>query len=313
MSTKKHYSTPSIKKVVWTSFAVDVSDIALNLAVAILSGSITIAAQTLKGTADLLTSVLLLIGVRRSKKLANRRYQFGYGRELFFWALASAVFMLLVTGALAFYYGLQRFFEPQTVTRLGLAYTVLLISLFTNFRALWLSWQRLNGRIHGSFWHRFYHSGLIETKTTLVKDLMGTVAAVGGLVALIFLQVFNNFKLDGLGAMLIGGVTGILAVFLIKDAKDLLVGKAASAEIEKQVKAAALMIKGVESVLDLRTMYLGSAKILVNIEVHLKHGLKTREIEKIMDAIKEQIKASVPAVHHIQVELETPDDTTHAK
>jgi hypothetical protein len=31
-----------------------------------------------------------------------------------------------------------------------------------------------------------------------------------------------------------------------------------------------------------------------------------------MDAIKEQIKASVPAVHHIQIELETPEDPRHS-
>jgi cation diffusion facilitator family transporter len=302
---------PSVKKVVRTSFLVDVSDIVLNLIVAISSGSVVIFSQVLQGVADFVSSGLLLVGVRRSEKHASKRYQFGYGREMFFWALLSAIFTLMVTGALSFYIGFQRFLSPDPINHIGWTFVVLTIGFITNTYAFSLSKNRLTKYAKGSLWNRFTHSGMVETKTTLVLDITGSLASVFGLFALISLLLFDNLKLDGLGAMLIGASTAILALFLIKDAKDLLVGKSASPETTQSIIDAALMIKGVEKILDIRTMYIGSAKLLVNLELHLEHGLKTRQIEEIMDSIKEQVIAKVPSVHHIQVELESPDDKDH--
>ncbi len=305
MLTSTH-TIPSARRVVWVSFLVDLSDIILNLLIAFISGSVVMISQALQGMADLTTSGLLLIGVRRSSRRANRAYQFGHGREVFFWVLAASIMMFLSTGAAAFWLGLQRFLNPEPIHHEGLAIIVLLIGLLTNLYALNLSFQRLRKSSPHGFWHHLLNGGMIETKATLLLDLMGSAAAVFGLVAMTSLIIFNNDKLDGVGAMITGLATASLALFLFKDAKDLLVGKAAPREVMAEIKQAALEIKGVTAVLDLRTMYLGSAQLLVNIEVALEPQLHTRPIERIMDQIKKQIKSAVPSVRHIQVELETP-------
>ena len=67
------------------------------------------------------------------------------------------------------------------------------------------------------------------------------------------------------------------------------------------------MVEEVNDVLDLKTLHVGSEKLLVNLEVHMKNNLDTDEIEKLMDEIKERIQREVPSVKYIQVELETPD------
>jgi divalent metal cation (Fe/Co/Zn/Cd) transporter len=61
-------------------------------------------------------------------------------------------------------------------------------------------------------------------------------------------------------------------------------------------------------VLDLRTMYLGSARLLVIIELHIDERLKTKSIELLTDEVKHAIKSNVPRVELVQVEVETPDD-----
>ena len=40
-------------------------------------------------------------------------------------------------------------------------------------------------------------------------------------------------------------------------------------------------------------------------QINLKSNLTTKEIEGIIDKIKESIKKEVPEVNHIQVEVET--------
>jgi divalent metal cation (Fe/Co/Zn/Cd) transporter len=52
-------------------------------------------------------------------------------------------------------------------------------------------------------------------------------------------------------------------------------------------------------------MYIGPNKLLVNMEVNLKNGLTTDDIEELIDVIKARVKKEVPSVGHIQIELES--------
>jgi cation diffusion facilitator family transporter len=298
----------SAKRVIITSFLVDLTDVAFNAVVAILSGSVVMLAETLQGGADLLTSGLLLIGLHRARRPSSRYYRFGHGRELFFWVLMAGVSLFVLTGTLSLYFGINRLLHPEPISHLGLAFAALIIGLATNTYAFTLSLRRLRGTHTGPrFWHRLRHSSLVETKATLILDVLGALASIFALLALATYGLTGNSQFDGLGSVLIGITTAILALALIMSVKDLLVGRSATSEIEDRIRAAALDIKGVKKVLDLRTMYLGSEQLLVNIEVHMEGGLETQQIERLIDQIKHHITVRVPLVSHIQVELETPD------
>jgi cation diffusion facilitator family transporter len=298
----------SAKRVIVTSFIVDLGDVIFNAAVATLSGSVVMLAETLQGAADLLTSGLLLIGLHRAKRPSSRYYRFGHGRELFFWVLMAGVSLFVITGTLSLYFGIQRMLHHETIQYLWLAYVATFIGLATNSYALSLSLRRLRGAHTGPrFWYRLRHSSLVETKATLILDLLGTIASVLALTALTLYGSTGNSSFDGLGSVVIGITTAILAVALIMSVKDLLVGRSATSEIEERIRRTALEIASVKKVLDLRTMYLGSEQLLVNIEVHMQGGLETQQIEKLIDQIKHRIIQKVPIVSHIQVELETPD------
>jgi len=139
-----------------------------------------------------------------------------------------------------------------------------------------------------------------------VLDLLGTTAAVFGFVALGLYALTGDSRFDGAGSVAIGLVTAVLSIMLISSVKDLLVGRSATSDIEDRIRQAALEVEGVKRVLDLRTMYLGSVRLLVNLEVYMEGGLETRQIEGLIDEIKRRVKKRAPIVHHIQVELETP-------
>lgn len=279
----------------------------INLAVAWLSGSVVMIAESLQGVADVITSSLLLLGLRRSERRPNRHYRFGHGRELFFWVLMSGMAMLVLTATLSVWFGLERIFHPQPITNYLVAYGALGIGAITNSYALSISVRRLRGASQGPRrWYRFRHSSLIETKATLILDLLGSISAGLGILALTATALTGNPAFDGLGSIVIGLATAVLAAMLISAVKDLLVGHSATSDIEALIKQAAMEVDGVDRVLDLRTMYLGSERLLVNLEVHMRGGLETRQIEQLIDEIKHHIKRRAPIVHHIQVELETP-------
>jgi cation diffusion facilitator family transporter len=303
---KRRSSKVSLKRVVLTSFLVDVSDVALNVIASLLSGSVTMMAQALEGAADLLSSGLLLIGSRLSEKPPSERYPYGHGRELYFWTFMSGLATFTITAGLSFYWGLMRFLDPEPVSHLYLNYAVLIFAVFSNGYAFSLSYRRLLGK--KSFTQiidTFIHSAFIETKTTFILDLMGTVASLFGLISLLIYGATGNIRFDGVGAMATGLALAFFAYFILKGSKELLVGRSASVEVVEKIRKAVESFSEVNKVLDLRTLLIGPDRLLVNMEVHTIDGLTTDEIEKLIDRIEKKIKSKVNIRMRIQVELES--------
>ena len=298
------------KRVILTSFVVDVLDVILNFSIAILSGSVIMLTQVLEGISDLASSGFLLVGFRHSLHKEDKVHPFGYGTEIYFWSFLSAIVMFGLTSTLSFYFGWQRFFHPEPIKDINIALVILIITFFTNGYAFFLSYRRLlKKRPIKHIIQIFYRSSLVETKTTFILDLMGTSASLLGTMALGIYIFTGDQRFDGLGAMVIGIVLSVFSFFLVLGIRDLLIGKSASLETEAKIKNAALEIEEVEAVLDIKTLHLGSEKLLVNLFVHMKSRLGTREIEHLTDKIKDRIQMEVPSAKYIQVELDTPRKT----
>lgn len=295
-------------RVVITSSLVSVGDVILNLVVGIFTGSTVMLAQALQGLSDLITSGLLLAGVSRSRKSDNKSFQLGYGREIFFWVLLAGLAMFLGTGMLSLYMGYQQFISPHQIEYIYWAVALLVVNIFTNGYAFSLSLHRLQQRHPRAKWRwRLRHSSAVETKATFFVDMLGTIAALVGLAALSLFLLTGDPRYDGIGSMAIGLSMMAAAIFLITDVRQFIVGRSAGASELNKIRRAVLKVKDVEEILDLRTMYLGSGRLLILIEVHIRAGLTTNQIERIIDVIKLNTDNAIPGKHHVQVEIETPD------
>lgn len=295
-------------RAVATSALVDLSDVVLNFIVALISGSTVMLAQALQGLSDLVTSSLLLLGVSQSRREADKRYQFGYGREIFFWVLISGMLMFLGTGAYSVYLGYKQVSDPAEVSNTYLALAMLVFGFITNSYAFLVSLKRNNQvRAKKSWWRHLTSSSIVETKATFLTNFLGSVSAALGILAIGLTILTSSAIFDGLGSIAVGIIMMIGSFTLIRDVRSLIVGKAVDEETTSKIVAAAESVKEVKRVLDLRTMYLGSEKMLAIIEVHLQDDLTTDQIEKITDRVKKVIYTEIPAMHRVQVELETPD------
>jgi len=133
----------SLRRIVFTSFAIDILDLVTSIIVAWLSGSVVMFTQALEGFTDLISSGFLVIGLKRSLRKEDKLHPFGYGREIYFWTLISALVMLGSTAVLSIYFGYQRFIHPHPLLDLPLAFIVLVVSIFTNGYGFFLSYKRL--------------------------------------------------------------------------------------------------------------------------------------------------------------------------
>jgi cation diffusion facilitator family transporter len=290
-------------KAVSTSFLVDLGDIAINVAVMIITGSVVMLAEALEGGADLVASSLLLIGLKISKKRKNRTHPFGYGKALFSWTLISAMVMLIFGAGLSTWFGLKRFLHPEPIEYISLAYVALCISIITNGYSFTISSRRLLEKQH---WSKlltvFLKSVHVETKNTFILDFTGTAAALLGFVSLILYQVTGWQHFDGLGGMLIGLVAGFSSIVLIWGVKSFLIGQRAPLKIEKQIRQAALQVKGVAAVAALDTMYIGSERLLVHLDVDLSGSDSIHNVEILLESIRQHVMKEVPIIYSIHIE-----------
>lgn len=305
---EKNKKQISAIRTVTTSIVVSAGDILLNLAVAIATGSVVMLAQALQGMADMTTSLLLLLGVKLSKRKTNPSHPLGHGREVFFWTLLASIFALVVTGGFAIYRGIDQIVSPAPIENIGLAYAMLSSGLVANAYSLSISLRRLSyGNRKSSFFRYLLSSSLVETKTSMLVDLMGTLSAFLGLIAIILLDITNNVVFDGIGAVSVGLMTSAGAGMLIYNLRGFIVGQSPGQEIIEQIRQTAMEFRQVNDVLDLKAVTIGSGQVMAILEIHFIDGLSTDDIEKITDSIKERLRKRVPSLKRVQIEAETPE------
>lgn len=300
-----------IDRIVLISFLVDSSDIVISIIATLLTGSVTMLSQALEGISDLFSSGFLYLGNVRSKKPANKKYPFGFSRETYFWSLMSGLITFAITATLSFYFGWKKFLEPEIIENLPVAIGALVFSMFTNGYSTFVSAQYIyKNRGKKNFVRAFMKSPFIEVKTSFVLDMMGTAASFLGLVALLTYQLTGDLRLDGLGAMVIGVALALFSSLILSGAKELIIGRSAPDATVETIYDTILLFEDVQTIEELKTLILGSNKLLIITEINVKDHLTTDELEILIDKIEKRIQKAISWKASIQIELEAVAEPT---
>src|SRR3989344_7497728 len=95
---------------------------------ALISGSSSMFAEAVHSAADTLNQTLLLVGLKRSLKKADKSFGYGYGSERFFWALISAVGVFFVGAGITAYKGITSLLHPEAIEFSFIVYVVLVVA-----------------------------------------------------------------------------------------------------------------------------------------------------------------------------------------
>ena len=285
---------------------------AANLGIAIakfvafaFTGAASLLAEAIHSVADTGNQALLFLGGRRSRRAPTATHQFGYGRERYFWAFVVALVLFSVGSLFAIYEGIQKLIDPHELDDPIWAFAVLGIAVVLESFSLRTAVIETGKVRHRRSWWRFIRTTKIpELPVVLLEDVGALIGLLFAATGVALATATDEPAWDAMGSIAIGLLLGAIAVVLAIEMKSLLIGEAASPEVQAQIRAAIEEGDDVEHLIHLRTEHLGPEDLLVAAKVDLGDQ-SSRDLARSIDALERRVRARVPAARVIYVE---PDE-----
>lgn len=237
------------------------------------TGSGSLMSEALHSFADLVNQIFLYIGIQRSKREPTEDHPLGFGGERFIWALISAVGLFTFGSAGSIVHGIHSFFDPTELTHLSVAFWVLgasfaleSISIVAAVRAIYVG-AKDNGM---SFLQYVRHGPDPMGVAVLLEDgsaIVGIVIA-GAFTWLTYATGLAVY--DAFGSIMIGGLLGVTAVFLIKKNVSSLVGKSMPKVKRDVIKHILESRPDIDNVHTVKAVMIGADVATVSAEVVFK-------------------------------------------
>ena len=274
-------------------------------AAAAYTGSSAMLSEGVHSLVDTGNQVLLLFGLKQSRKPPNEDFPFGHGKEIYFWSFVVAILIFAVGAGVSFYEGVVRVVTPHPVENVFVNYIVLGFAMIFEGAAWYLAFKEF-GRVKGS---RGYIEAVHQGKdpTFFVVLFEDSAAMLGLLVAFVGVwlgDVTGNSVFDGIASIIIGLILGGAAVWLAYETKGLLIGERANREVVDGIRRIINTQPSVRHVNEVLTMHMGPEFILVNVSVDFSDNIRVGEIEETVARMDQQIKTRFPNVKRVFVEAE---------
>jgi len=289
------------KRVVYAAVMANLAIAASKFIAAAATGSAAMLAEGVHSTVDTGNELLLLLGMRRSKRPADPSHPFGYGKVLYFWALIVAVSLFSLGGGVSIYHGVLSLLDPPELESPGWNYAVLLAAAVFEGYSWNVSRLELNKRRQAgdSLWTAMRRSKDPTVFTILVED---TAALIGIAVALLGVwlgHLLDNPFIDPAASVVIGMVLIGAAMVLAHETGSLLVGESIDRDQIALLKKVFENDPSIDRVDRLLTMQLGPAQALLTASVRFKRDMHIGEVEQAIGRLERKISSQFPTIQHV--------------
>lgn len=294
-----HDATAHILASLWANIAICIA----KLGAAFLTGSGAMLAEGIHTGADSVNQLMLLRGVKESRKPPDAAHPLGHGRTAYFWSFMVAVFMFLGGGVFSVYEGIQHLRHPEPVQHLWIALGILGGSLLLEGWATYGNIREFNRRRGPLSLWRY----LLETKDSDLVVLFGeNAAAVLGLVlalaAIAAAKLTGDPRWDAAGTLLVGIVLIGVAAFLAMEIKSLLTGEAADPAVLESLRIAVSEDPRLVNVLNCVAIQQGPGEVLVAAKVRIQDALSGPQLVETINALEKRLKTARGDVRWLFVE-----------
>ena len=289
---------------IYGAIAANLAIAATKFAVAAHTGSSAMLSEAIHSTVDTGNGVLLLWGLRQSRRPPNALHPFGHGRDLYFWSLIVAVLIFGLGGGVSFYEGVTHLQHPQPLHDPFWNYVVLGAAIVFESVSFSIAWREFRKEARGRpLWEALHMSKDPSTYTVLAEDaaaLAGLVIAAAGIS---LAHATGRPELDGIASMLIGLVLAGVALLLVREARGLLLGEGVRPQTAATIEALARAHPEVASTGPVRSMYLGPDDALLTFDIRLRPDTPLVQAMTVVEALREAIRSRFPTLTQVHIGL----------
>jgi len=268
------------------------------LAAALVSGSASMLAEAYHSVSDTFNQVLLLYGLKRSKKPPDKCHPFGHGKEQFFWSFVVAIILFGIAGVLSVREGYHKFQHPESLSHVGLTYLAIAVGLVFEALALRIAIKSVRAEMETEK-HRTFFDAVKQSKdptvmTVLVEDTLAITGLLIAAIGITLVQLTGILWFDAVASICIGLLLMIFALFLASETRKLLIGEAVTPRLRLVILGCLECFPEVEQVISLKTMHLSPKDVIVAVELNYRDDLTVNKLEKLNDKIESKIREFIP-------------------
>lgn len=292
----------SSARVIITAFAANMGIAVAKFTAAAITGSSAMLTEGVHSVVDSVNHVLLFYGLKKSTKPADAVHPLGYGRELYFWSFIVAILVFALGAGVAVYEGIIHILEPEHASDRTVAYVVLGIALVLESWSTWEALKAFNAtRGKHSFWQALRSSKDAPTIVVLLENGGAIAGLIIAAVGIFISQITHNPVWDGVASVLIGLVLAAVAIFLVIEAKGLLIGESADPDLVEALRKSAEAHDGVHKVHEVIAVHHAPDQIVTVISADFDDNITAANVERIVRDIEAKIAAEFPFVTRLYV------------
>jgi cation diffusion facilitator family transporter len=265
-------------------------------AAAVVTGSSSMTAEAIHSYADTGNQLLLMLGLRRSKRPADREHPLGYGKVTYFWSFIVAMLLFSVGGLFSLYEGWHKLHVQEPPVSLWIAVVVLVASIgfeTVSLRGCLAEVDHERGGL--PLWRWVNRTRSAELVVVLGEDLAALLGLTIALVCVSLAALTGNPAWDAVGSLAIGALLVVVAVFVAVRVKSLLIGRSADPEvvaaIEREIRADGNIVE----LLNALTVQVGP-QLMLAAKLRMREGLSIDEACLAINRLEVRLKETIPQV-----------------
>ncbi|MFE4753843.1 cation diffusion facilitator family transporter [Streptomyces mirabilis] len=266
----------------------------------LLAGSPALLSEAAHSVADSMNEVFLLAALRRSRRPADHRHPFGYGKERFFWSLLAAVGIFVMGGCFSFFQGVEALRNGAEESFHGYVagLAVLGVALLAEGASLLRALHQVRRQGGGA-------DGMRDPalRTVVAEDGTAVIGVMFAITGMVLHMVTGQVVWEASASLAIGALLVCVAYWLGRDAREQLIGRAADEQASRRIRALLEAQPEIDSVEALLTMQLGLDSTLVAARIDLVPGLDSEEVEEVAVRIKHSVAHIVPEADQIFLDV----------
>lgn len=289
---------------IYAALAANLAIATIKFIAAFFSGSSAMVSEGIHSVVDSSNELLLLLGIRKSKKPADKLHPFGHGKEMYFWTLIVSVLLFGLGGGMSIYEGITHILKPEPITNPTLGYIILAVAFIFEGISLIIGVRDFlkQHTLKVSIWEKLKLSrdpGFFVVIYENSADIAGLIIAALG----IFLSSYLSIpEIDGIASILIGLILCAVGIILIRKSYHLLLGEATYSYMVEGVYD---LVKQEENVISLDpplTMQMSPNEVFLALDVEFKNSLNGKQIVETIASIEMLIKNQFPEIKRIYLE-----------